>query len=53
MDTHNRIGLYGSYFMCMPGIGFTRPFARVSGARIAYRTASPWEVASASSCLMR
>src|SRR5215469_7542094 len=26
MDTRNRIGLYGSYFMCMAGIGFILPY---------------------------
>ncbi len=26
MDTRNRIGLYGSYFLCMAGIGFTLPY---------------------------
>jgi MFS family permease len=26
MDARNRIGLYGSYFLCMSGIGFTLPY---------------------------
>jgi MFS family permease len=26
MDCRNRIGLYGSYFLCMAGIGFTLPY---------------------------
>lgn len=26
MDTRNRIGLYGSYFLCMSGIGFILPY---------------------------
>jgi len=26
MDLRNRIGLYGSYFLCMAGIGFTLPY---------------------------
>ncbi|HEY7315429.1 MAG TPA: MFS transporter [Gemmataceae bacterium] len=26
MNARNRIGLYGSYFLCMAGIGFTLPY---------------------------
>ena len=38
MDWRNRIGLYGSYFFGVSGIGFTLPTCRSILARRGYRT---------------